>query len=83
MVALRPEAIHLTRNGAASADTLAGTVTHRIFLGSAVEYSVAVDGLGDFLVTADRRTLGDGELVEPGEKVGLAFDPNALHVFPV
>ncbi|WP_429806465.1 ABC transporter ATP-binding protein [Ensifer sp. B1-9] len=82
MVALRPEAIHLTRNGAASADTLAGTVTHRIFLGSAVEYSVAVDGLGDFLVTADRRTLGDGELVEPGEKVGLAFDPNALHVFP-
>ena len=41
-----------------------------------------VDGLGDFLVTADRRTLGDGELVEPGEKVGLAFDPNALHVFP-
>lgn len=81
-VALRPEAIRLTRNGAASADALAGTVTHRIFLGSAVEYSVAVDGLGDFLVTADRRTLGDSELVEPGEKVGLAFDPNALHVFP-
>ena len=81
-VALRPEAIRLTRNGAASAEALAGTVTHRIFLGSAVEYSVAVDGLGDFLVTADRRTLGDSELVEPGEKVGLAFDPNALHVFP-
>ncbi|MDF8355195.1 ABC transporter ATP-binding protein [Ensifer adhaerens] len=82
MVALRPEAIRLTRNGAVSTAALAGTVTHRIFLGSAVEYSVAVDGLGDFLVTADRRTLGDSELVEPGEKVGLAFDPNALHVFP-
>lgn len=82
MVALRPEAIRLTRNGAGGTPALSGTVTHRIFLGSSVEYSVEVEGLGDFLVTADRRTLGDSELVEPGEKVGLAFDPNALHVFP-
>ncbi|OCP38897.1 ABC transporter ATP-binding protein [Ensifer sp. LC163] len=82
MVALRPEAISLKRNGAAGTAALSGTVTHRIFLGSSVEYSVDVDGLGDFLVTADRRALGDSDLVEPGDKVGLAFDPNALHVFP-
>ncbi|NVD39293.1 ABC transporter ATP-binding protein [Ensifer sp. HO-A22] len=82
MVALRPEAISLKRNGAAGTAALSGIVTHRIFLGSSVEYSVDVDGLGDFLVTADRRALGDGDLVEPGDRVGLAFDPNALHVFP-
>ncbi|MDX0769302.1 polyamine ABC transporter ATP-binding protein [Sinorhizobium medicae] len=78
-VALRPEAISLVRNGSA---TLSGTVTHRIFLGSSVEYSVDVEGLGDFLVTADRRSLDERDLAEPGERIGLSFDPNALHVFP-
>jgi spermidine/putrescine transport system ATP-binding protein len=77
MVAVRPEAISLVRNGTA---TLQGTVTHRIFLGSTVEYSVEVEGLGDFLVTADRRN--ESELAEPGERIGLNFDPNAMHVFP-
>ncbi|RVI00001.1 TOBE domain-containing protein, partial [Sinorhizobium meliloti] len=61
---------------------LRGTVTHRIFLGSSVEYSVEVEGLGDFLVTADRRSLNDSDLAEPGERIGLSFDPNAMHVFP-
>ncbi|MCA1490943.1 ABC transporter ATP-binding protein [Sinorhizobium alkalisoli] len=79
MVALRPEAIRLVRDGAS---TLEGTVTHRIFLGSSVEYSVEVDGLGDFLVTADRRALVESELAEPGERIGLSFDANAMHIFP-
>ncbi|RVH90730.1 TOBE domain-containing protein, partial [Sinorhizobium meliloti] len=52
------------------------------FLGSSVEYSVEVEGLGDFLVTADRRSLNDSDLAEPGERIGLSFDPNAMHVFP-
>ena len=79
MVALRPEAISLVRDGSAA---LRGTVTHRIFLGSSVEYSVEVEGLGDFFVTADRRSLNDSDLAEPGERIGLSFDPNAMHVFP-
>ena len=79
MVALRPEAIRLVRDGAS---TLQGTVTHRIFLGASVEYSVEVDGLGDFLVTADRRSIDESDLVEPGERIGLSFDPHAMHVFP-
>ncbi|AWI57853.1 ABC transporter ATP-binding protein [Sinorhizobium fredii] len=79
MVALRPESIRLVRDGTA---TLQGTVTHRIFLGSSVEYSVEVDGLGDFLVTADRRSIDESDLAEPGERIGLRFDPNAMHVFP-
>jgi spermidine/putrescine transport system ATP-binding protein len=60
---------------------LGGTVTHRIFLVSSAEYSVEVAGLGDVLVTADRKTMTESDLIEPGEKVALVFDPAAIHVF--
>ncbi|QPC86741.1 ATP-binding cassette domain-containing protein [Mesorhizobium sp. NBSH29] len=80
IVALRPEAIRLER-APAIAGGLGGVVTHRIFLGSSAEYSVAVSGLGDLLVTADRKTMTDSDLIEPGEKVALVFDPAATHVF--
>ena len=78
-VALRPEAIRLSR-GTGGATTLEGTVTHRIFLGSAAEYSIAIDGLGDMLVTAERQTQND--LVAPGERVAISFDPGTAHIFP-
>jgi len=80
IVALRPEAIRLER-GAANAGSLGGIVTHRIFLGSTAEYSVEVAGLGDLLVTADRKSMTESDLIEPGEKVALVFDPAAAHVF--
>jgi spermidine/putrescine transport system ATP-binding protein len=75
IVALRPEAISLHRQNGSASGRLSGIVTHRIFLGSSAEYSVAVDGLGDFLVTADRHDLSDGDLVEPNERVVLNFAP--------
>ena len=81
-VALRPEAIELVRQSSAGTGQLAGTVTHRIFLGSTAEYQISVDGLGDFLVTADRRSVQESDLVEPGERVVLNFDPGKMHVFP-
>ena len=80
-VALRPEAIRLSR-GEAGATTLEGTVTHRIFLGSAAEYSVTVDGLGDLLVTAERHSQSQNDLVAPGERVAISFDPGQTHIFP-
>lgn len=82
VVALRPEAIHLTRAKAQNGSSLQGTVTHRIFLGSSVEYAVDVPGLGDFLITADRKAMNESDLVMPGEQVFLGFDQEALHVFP-
>ncbi|WP_413468325.1 ABC transporter ATP-binding protein [Mesorhizobium sp. B1-1-8] len=82
ILAIRPEAIRLSRSHPADGAAMKGTVTHRIFLGSSVEYAVTVADLGDFLVTADRKTLSEGELVEPGETVFLGFDPLAAHVFP-
>ena len=81
-VALRPEAIDLVRQSGGGGSELAGTVTHRIFLGSTAEYQISVDGLGDFLVTADRRSVQESDLVEPGERVVLTFDPGKVHVFP-
>ncbi|MBB5663691.1 MULTISPECIES: ATP-binding cassette domain-containing protein [Rhizobium] len=81
IVAIRPEAIRLTR-AAVGSTSFAGTVTHRIFLGSSAEYAVTVPGLGDFLVTADRRGMNESHLVEPGEAVFLGFDPDVAHVFP-
>lgn len=81
-VALRPEAIELMRQPSGGSGQIAGTVTHRIFLGSTAEYQIKVDGLGDFLVTADHRSMQESDLVEPGERVVLKFDPGKMHVFP-
>jgi len=81
IVAIRPESIRLTRMQAPDIASFKGTVTHRIFLGSSAEYAVTVPGLGDFLVTADRRSMNESDLVEPGEAVYLGFDPGAAHVF--
>jgi spermidine/putrescine transport system ATP-binding protein len=81
IVAIRPEAMRLTRAQASDIMSFKGVVTHRIFLGSSAEYAVAVPGLGDFLVTADRRGISESDLVEPGETVFLGFDPAGAHVF--
>jgi spermidine/putrescine transport system ATP-binding protein len=81
-LALRPEAITLHRQNQSISGRLSGVVTHRIFLGSSVEYSVSVNGLGNFLITADRHVLSESSLVEPNERVVLSFNPDAAHIFP-
>jgi spermidine/putrescine transport system ATP-binding protein len=82
ILAIRPEAIRLTREQAAGGASFKGVVTHRIFLGSSAEYAVNVPALGDFLVTADRSIMNESDLVAPGEAVFLGFDPAAIHIFP-
>ncbi|KQT54518.1 spermidine/putrescine ABC transporter ATP-binding protein [Aureimonas sp. Leaf454] len=83
VLAVRPEAIRIWRGSKPGTDDVQGTVTHRIFLGSATEYAVSVTGLGDVLVTAERGGSAGVELIEPGEAVLLSFDPKAAHLFPV
>jgi spermidine/putrescine transport system ATP-binding protein len=79
MLSIRPEAISLHKlNGGAG---LKGQVTHRIFLGSSVEYSISVPGLGGILVFADRSAGGPAELFEPGANVELSIEADAPHVF--
>ena len=81
-LSIRPEAIHLAPVSTSSGAHLQGTVTHRIFLGSSVEYSVSVEGVGDLLVTSERQSMAASSLAEPGEQVALTFDPAGTHVFP-
>jgi spermidine/putrescine transport system ATP-binding protein len=82
-VAVRPEAMRLQRSPMTVGPSLEGTVTHRIFLGSSAEYAVAVQGIGEFLVTADRHDAGAEELAAPGDRVFLGFEPTAAHIFNV
>jgi len=77
-LSIRPESIALDSPVGAG---LEGQVTHRIFLGSSVEYSIAVPGLGDVLVFADRTAGGPARLFEPGAVVALRIAPHAPHVF--
>jgi spermidine/putrescine transport system ATP-binding protein len=82
-LAIRPEAMRLLSDGEIPrGGVLSGTVTHRIFLGSGVEYAVAVEGLGDFLITSERGGFAaDESLATPGDRVRLGFDPAGVHVF--
>jgi len=81
VVALRPEAIRLSRPGPGSAG-IAGTVTNRIFLGATAEYAVQVPEVGQLLVTADHQSSSGSDLIEPGEPVELHFDPGSALLFP-
>jgi spermidine/putrescine transport system ATP-binding protein len=81
-LSIRPEAIRMARAGSVAGDDLVGTVTNRIFLGSTAEYAVRVPGVGDILVAADHQSAGQSDLIEPGERVALQFQPGAALVFP-
>ena len=81
-LSIRPEAISLQPSASAPATgSLKGQVTHRIFLGSSVEYSISVPGIGGILVTTDRDAGGPAEFFEPGAEVELRVKPDAPHVF--
>ena len=75
-VVLRPEAVRLSE----STGDLAGTVRRAIFLGDQAEYVVAVDGIGELLVTEPNPI--DVGLREVGAKVLVSPTPGALHVLP-
>ncbi|MBL0373762.1 ABC transporter ATP-binding protein [Rhizobium sp. KVB221] len=82
VLSVRPEAIALGAVGSnVVSGAIAGKVTHRIFLGSSVEYSIAVPGVGGILVTTDRNAGGPADLFEPGTAVELRIKPDAPHVF--
>jgi len=82
LLSVRPEAIRLSKANGAGAG-LRGTITHRIFLGASAEYSIAVPGIGSFLVLSGRDAGGPAELHEPGTEVDLSIAPGAPRIFSV
>ncbi|MFM2281658.1 MAG: hypothetical protein RLZZ444_3889 [Pseudomonadota bacterium] len=79
-LSIRPEAIRLLAAGSNEGHLL-GRVTHRIFLGASAEYSIAVPGVGDILVIADRTAGGPADLFDPGAEIELQIDPDAPRIF--
>jgi spermidine/putrescine ABC transporter ATP-binding subunit len=72
-VALRPEKIRLGPVGGGGS---AGTVTERLFAGHAVRFRIALDG-GVVLEAAPQRDKGFVDALAPGDRVALAWDPDA------
>ncbi len=82
LLALRPEALRIAAAAPGTSGALQGRVTHRIFLGSAADYAVSVEGVGDVLVTTGHKAGRDSDLFEPGDRVVLDHDPGSALVFP-
>ena len=76
-VSIRPEAITLGRGIGGQLD---GLIANRIFLGSAVEYAIAVDGFGTILAMADHQA-GRGDILKPGDAVAVRFAAGAPRAF--
>jgi iron(III) transport system ATP-binding protein len=73
---VRPEAVRID----AKDGLLTGTVKRAMFLGSVVEYLVAVDGAGDWLV--DHPNPAETGLLEVGDAVRLTPSPASVHALP-
>lgn len=84
-ISVRPEAMRIARvrtETPAVENSLNGTVTNRIFLGSTAEYAIRVAGIGEILATTDHQARTSADLIEPGERVSVTFSPGAALVFP-
>ncbi|MBZ5638309.1 MAG: ABC transporter ATP-binding protein [Acidobacteriia bacterium] len=79
LACIRPEEIHLTRNGDAGANRLDGTVTALLNGGPTIKIEIDCGFPVSALVT--RRTVRELDL-RRGERVGLAFEPVTVHLIP-
>jgi iron(III) transport system ATP-binding protein len=76
LVLVRPEAVRLVE---ATPGRLAGIVEELEYRGDQIEYRVRV---GAMLIVAVEPTLGRGERVAVGDRVGLQLLEDALHLLP-
>jgi spermidine/putrescine transport system ATP-binding protein len=81
VISIRLESVSMHKSSAPAKTGLTGTVTHRIFLGSAAEYVVAVPGVGDVMVVTDSRSSGLASFFETGDTVDLIVEPASPQVF--
>jgi tungstate transport system ATP-binding protein len=79
LACIRSEEIQLTRNGDAGANRLDGTVTALLGAGPTVKVEIDCGFPVSALVT--RRTVRELKL-RRGERVGLAFAPETVHLIP-
>ena len=79
---VRPERMRVARSPASPAElnTLAGRVSHAVYLGDRIDVLVATD-VGVVIVNLPRNQPGQGDWAG-GEQVGLAFSPDAATLLP-
>jgi spermidine/putrescine transport system ATP-binding protein len=84
VLSVRPELIDIAASEARLPDglsaRLAVKVLNRIFLGEHTEYLVAHSELGQFLVTAPRKTEHDGGVYDIGDTIAAGWRPEAERV---
>ena len=80
VITIRPEAIRLLDDPQSSNVHFQGTLLRTTFLGSIVEYEVAVEGLQNLVVHAANPALSG--IHPPGTLVGLYLPCVALHPLP-
>lgn len=81
VITIRPEAIRLIDDPESPDSHFQGTIRRTTFLGSIVEYEVAVTGLDNFIVHVANPAVSG--IYSPGTRVGLHLPRVALHPLPM
>jgi len=76
-VGMRPEHADVVKAGKTA--TLAGALFNIVYFGTDTHYHVALDNGGEFIVR-HQNSRGSGSQFAVGEKVGIAFEPDAAQV---
>ena len=79
-IMIRPEAIQLVPHAESSEAHVQGAILRTTFLGSLVEYEVAIEGLGNLIVHVANPILHG--VHDPQSTVGLHLPTAALHPLP-
>jgi spermidine/putrescine transport system ATP-binding protein len=76
-IVVRPEHADVVRHGQPAA--LTGSLSNIVYFGTDTHYHVALDGGGEFIVRHQNSRGGEFSFRQ-GEKVGIAFEPDAAQV---
>lgn len=78
VLSIRPEALSISESaGDKTGNLFTGRLARTTFLGSLVEYEVAVEGLPNLVVHSPNPL--EGNILSSGSNVNVAFHPSALH----
>ncbi len=79
VLAIRPEALDITKGKKKTPNSLNGTVEKTHFEGTNIRYEIRL--LNDDTIIAVRPSLG-GEWLKEGENITVSFSPEKSHTFP-
>lgn len=81
VVGLRPESFAILPDGADAAHVAEGIVVDRAYYGDMTAYTVALSGT-DARISVTEKNLSARAVFDPGAKIRLSWDPQAMITFP-